>query len=95
MKTPLFLALMLATSVCAAPMYRAANEGIVITLDSDKCALKEVANLPKKAFWVQDGKTIEGCWGVSPLGVVNFYFADRTVVAIPQDVFHKVQVQES
>ncbi len=91
MKISLFLILAIANSAVAAPMFRAANEGIVITLDSDKCALKEVSNLPKKAFWLQDGKTVEGCWGVSPLGVVNFYFADRTVVAIPQEVFQKVQ----
>ena len=30
---------------------------------------------------------VEGCWGVSPLRLVLFYFADKTVAAVPQQMF--------
>jgi hypothetical protein len=91
MKTALFVALMLATSVCAAPLYRATSGNVQVVLHSDKCALPEVTNLPKRAVWIEDGKQIEGCWGVSPFTYVVFYFADKTATAIPQSEFAKVE----
>ena len=91
MKTTVFLILMLATGVNAAPLYRADAEGLSIVLFSDKCAVEEVKNLPKRAVWTENGKEIEGCWGLSHTGAVMFYFADKTVFDLPRQVFVTVQ----
>ena len=91
MKIAAFLILMLANSVCAAPMFRATAEDVQITLHDEKCSLPSVSNLHMRAVWLEKGKAVEGCWGVSPFGFVMFYFADRTVAVVPQQQFHKVQ----
>lgn len=64
-------------------------EGIVITLHSDKCELKEISNLPYRITWDEKGKTTEGCFGAKG-GMVIFYFQDKTVGIIPTHVFEKV-----
>ena len=87
----LFLAFFfcLPSIVIARPMVQASVQGIVITVHSEDCELKNVvSNLPKKATWVENGKTFEGCAGASPLGVLMFYFhGDKTVAAVPADLF--------
>lgn len=77
-------------SVNAEPLFQAqAPDGVVITLHSEKCALKEVTNLPARITWEEKGKVTEGCFGAKA-GVVIFYFADKTVGVIPVQVFEKV-----
>ena len=70
-----------------------ANGQIVITVYSEDCQLKDVvSNLPKRATWVQQGRTFEGCVGVQPsLGVAMFYFReDHSVAAVPVSEFVRV-----
>jgi hypothetical protein len=69
-----------------------ADNGKVVLFD-DKCQLSEVTNLPFKAQWTENGKTTEGCW--SPphpqVGVILAYFADKTVVGLPAQIFKRLQ----
>jgi hypothetical protein len=75
----------------AEPRFSAEVEGVKITLHDDKCALPAVANLGRKATWDEKGKTFEGCWGGHPqFPVLMFYFADRTVVIVPVEMFKKL-----
>ena|SRR5688572_20475 len=75
----------------AEPMFQTSTpDGTVITIHSEKCEMKEVVNLPKRATWREGAKTYEGCWGLSPMGVVMFYFSDKTVAIVPAEVFQKV-----
>ena len=85
--------LFLPAGVKAEPQYRATVQGIVITLHSEECALKgQVSNLPRRATWLENGKTYEGCFGyIEPLQVLMFYFVDdKTVAGIPAGAFTKV-----
>lgn len=76
----------------AEPMAVADRNGIKITLDTDKCALPEVTNLPLKATWEEKGKVYQGCWGPNPdVGVVVAYFDDKTVALIPMQYFEKIR----
>ncbi len=81
-----------ATSAFGEPTHRASVQGLVITLHSEKCTLKEVANLPRRATWQENGKTFEGCVGYNEaLGVLMFFFLeDKSVAAIPSSVFTRV-----
>lgn len=73
------------------PMFQTVSpDGIVITLHSEKCDLKEIVNLPKRATWQEKAKSYEGCWGLNPLGVVMFYFTDKTIAVVPAEAFQKV-----
>ncbi len=78
----------------AEPVARAVvnNGQVVITVHSEDRALTAVVtNLPKRATWVEGGKTFEGCVGVSPIGVAMFYFlADKSVAAVPLEMFQPV-----
>lgn len=75
----------------AEPLYRVTlPEGSVITLYGGKCEMKEVINLPNVATWEEKGKTFSGCWGINPVGIVSFYFVDKTVIGIPGQMFKKV-----
>lgn len=67
------------------------NNGIAITLYDDPCELKgEIANLPYKATWTENGKTFEGCWqGRDEARSVVAYFSDHTVALIPYSVFKR------
>lgn len=77
-------------SAHAEPMFRAEGDNTVITLHSEACALEAVANLPRRATWLEGGKTIEGCWQNHPFGLVILYFADKTVVLVPTQAFTQV-----
>lgn len=74
------------------PMLKASVDGVEITVYSEECGLKNVvSNLPKRATWVEKGKTFEGCAGATPFGVLLFYFReDRTVAVVPAE--HFVQI---
>lgn len=88
----LALALLLSRPVKAEPMASAEAGGIRITVYTEDCAMKEtVQNLIKRATWTENGKTIEGCGGVFPqIGIAVFYFADKTVVPVPLQMFERV-----
>jgi hypothetical protein len=76
----------------AAPLYRASGGGVQIVLTDEPCAMSAVSNLAKRSTWTENGKTLEGCWGVSEaVGLVMAYWSDRTVTAIPAQIFVKVQ----
>src|SRR4051812_22254593 len=73
-----------------APLYRAiggnaAGEAVAeVVLHDEPCALDAIANLPKRATWTERGKVYEACGGPDPpLPIVQVYWSDRTVVAIP------------
>lgn len=73
------------------PMAVAKEGGIRIVVYTEDCSLKEVKNLPKRATWTENGKTIEGCVGLfGQIGLAMFYFADKTVVPVPMQLFEKV-----
>lgn len=79
----------------AEPMAKASvnNGQVVITIYTEDCTLKNVVtNLPKRATWVEGGKTYEGCAGVQPdAGVAMFYFSgDKTVAVVPLQIFARV-----
>ncbi len=78
----------------AEPIARAVvnNGQVVITVHTEDCTLKDnVANLPKRATWVEGNKTFEGCVGVSPVGVAMFYFKeDKSVAVVPLEMFQPV-----
>lgn len=75
----------------SAPIYQADQEGVKIVLFDEDCKLKEVTNLKKRATWTEKGRTYEGCYGGHPFfPIVMGYFSDRTVVALPSEIFIKV-----
>ena len=85
--------LFLPSGANAEPQYRATVQDVVITLYSEPCALKgEVSSLPRRATWMEKGKTFEGCFGfVEPMRLLIFYFReDKSVAPIPAGLFVKV-----
>lgn len=74
----------------AEPVYEAKGDGVRVVVYTEDCALKEVSNLPRRATWTENGKTHEGCAGLHPMGLAMFYFADKTVVAIPMSQFARI-----
>ena len=81
--------LLVVAIVQAAPVATAGDDSVVVTLTDEPCALPAVANLKLRATWTEKGVTHEGCFAVSQ-GLAMFYFADRTVVAIPVQAFTRV-----
>jgi hypothetical protein len=78
-------------AVFSEPMVKANVQGIEITVYTEDCTLKNVvSNLPKRATWVEKGKTFEGCAGATQFGVLIFYFNDKTVAVVPVEHFAKV-----
>lgn len=77
--------------VSAEPIYEASAGGVRIVVYKEKCTLEAVTNLPWRAVWFQDGNEIEGCIGAKDeLVVVVAYFADKTIVVLPMEIFRKV-----
>lgn len=75
----------------ADPLYEFSQGNVRIVVYKDQCRLKEVSNIPLRAVWYENGKEIEGCIGAKDdLGVVVAYFADKTIVVLPMQVFRKV-----
>lgn len=85
------LAILLLKPAKADPMVAVEQGSVRITVYSEKCEMDEVKNLPNRATWLENGKTIEGCAQVFPqVGLVLFYFADKTVVPVPMQMFKQV-----
>ena len=81
----------LATNAHAIPLFQAEAEGIKIVLTDEDCRLPAVSNLPKRATWHEKGKVFEGCFGAHPMfPVIMGYFADKTVVVLPVEMFTRV-----
>ena len=75
----------------AEPILKAEANGVVITIYNEPCTHSEVANLPYRATWSQDGKVFDGCVGAfKSFGVAAFYFDDKTVAVVPLELFHKL-----
>ena len=89
----LLAVILLPLTAQAEARYSASSQGIVITLYSEECKLKEVANLPYRATWTENGKTFEGCFSVAgELKMVMLYFVDdRSVAVVPVGVFREVK----
>lgn len=84
------LLLMLPASGLAAPVAVTERDGVTITATDEPCRLTAmVDNLPMRATWQEKGKTFEGCFVVHPMGIVLFYFEDKTIVAVPPSAFRK------
>lgn len=81
------------TGVFAKPVLRTVSGAVTITLYDDKKTCSQASNLPRKAVWLEGGKATEGCWGVSSLGVVMFWFEDNTVASAPATAF--VEINEA
>ena len=79
-----------ATGAWAAPVYRTQVENITITLYDDKKACPHAVNLPRKAVWRENNKDIEGCWALNQIGVIMFWFEDKTVASVPAQQFTRV-----
>lgn len=79
------------SEVRAEPIFRSAAGNVIVTLFDEKCQLSEISNLPRRAVWNENGKDVEGCWGLSQVtGAVIFYFSDKTVFDMPRQVFGRV-----
>lgn len=86
-----FLAILLTVGYAiGAPIFEASHDGVRIVVYDEPCKLPAVANLPRRATWAEKGKTFEGCAGISPIGVVMFFFDDKTVAAVPVQAFTRV-----
>lgn len=79
-------------AVFADPMLVGKVDNAIVTIHSEECAFKDVVvNLPQRATWVENGKSIEGCAGYSQaLEVVFFYFRDKTMFGAPGFQFARV-----
>jgi hypothetical protein len=70
-------------NVFAKPLAVATKGKAVITLHSDPCAVKNIANLPFRATWIDGEKQYEGCWAATDYDVVVSYWSDNTIALIP------------
>ena len=62
--------------------------GTTITLYTDECSVEAVSNVKYRVTWTERGKTFEGCYSISSVGLVLMYFSeDKTVAAAPVQVF--------
>jgi hypothetical protein len=80
-----------ATGAYATPLFQAEAEGVKIVVYDEPCKIDAVANLKYRATWHEKGKVFEGCVGGHPqFPIVMGYFADKTVVVLPAEMFVKV-----
>ncbi len=88
-----FVLLLLTASLASAePLAQIERDGVRIVIYSDPWELKErVVNLPRRAEWTALGRVFQGCWTLSPLGIVVLFFDDLTVTAIPVSIFSQVR----
>jgi hypothetical protein len=90
MRLLLALVLLLSFPANAGPVFIGKFEQMTIVLHDDPCKLEAVSNLKRRATWQDKDGITEGCWGYIPqIGVVIFYFADKTVTALPMPFFEK------
>lgn len=87
-----FVVLLFVASFAFGQTFQAEGDGVrVVVYANEACSIPAVSNLPYKATWTENGKTVEGCAGIHPMGVVLLYFgADKTVVMIPRQQFVRV-----
>lgn len=80
-------------SLKAEAQFQAQVEGITITVYNEPCTIKEVANLPYRATWLQDGKMHEGCFSYAPHveSLMMYFETDRSVAVVPVKFFKKLQ----
>ena len=85
------LGLFLPSVGMAVPIAIATAGDVTITLHDDDCRMKDVViNLPRRAVWRENGKDIEGCYTfIQQIGLLTFYFADKTVAAAPAQMFKR------
>lgn len=76
----------------AEPRFIAHAGQVLIILHDERCAFAEqVTNLHLRATWREpNGDVVEGCWGVNGADLVMLYFSDRTVVALPKQLFARL-----
>lgn len=87
--TALLIAAVWPTKAHADPIYHAEEGGVRVVLTDEPC--KFDIQLPKRATWTEKGKTFEGCYGGHPVfPIVLFYFSDKSVVALPVEIFQRV-----
>jgi len=93
MKTALIVlavVLLLMAAAQAGPIAVGREGGITVTLTDEPCAVTAIANLPGRITWEEHGRIVEGCYTVTGPMIVA-YFADRTVVLMPAQLFTKVR----
>lgn len=71
----------------ASPVALARDGRVAIALSEQPCTLDAVANLRFHATWEEDGARHAGCWDVQHGRIVVTYWADRTVVVLPLEIF--------
>lgn len=80
--------------VVAKPVMQLAMDEVVVMLHDEPCALAAVTGGQyHRARWIEKGVPVEGCWGLARIPgntTVIFYFADRTIAAIPASAFTRV-----
>ena len=81
------------TKAHAGPILKGEAGGVIVTIYEEDCQLTAtVTNLPKRATWTEKGKTFEGCIGAHPqFPILMAYFADKTFVVLPVEMFTRVQ----
>lgn len=79
-----------ATGAFAKPVLRLTNGPVTITLYDDKKSCQQAMNLTRKAVWMESGKEVQGCWGYNTIGVVMFWFDDKTVASAPAQAFTEI-----
>lgn len=88
----LLLAVTWPTKAHAGPVYQADVEGVKIVLTDEPCQIPAISNLQRRATWTEKGKTTEGCFGGhQQFPIVMLYFADKTVVVVPVQMFTQVR----
>jgi hypothetical protein len=86
----ILIGVVLATDAYAVPVAEAGYNQARIVLTDEKCKVKEITNLPRRAIWTERGKTFEGCFELHQWGFVVAYFDDATVAIIPLDMFKPI-----
>ena len=91
MKTLITLLLLFAGAAHAEPAAVITAPGLVISLFDEDCKLEAITNLPLRATWTRNGKTLEGCFGIfRESSAVGAYFEDKTMVVAPLSAVQKV-----
>lgn len=65
------------------------DASLSLVLYDDPCRLTRYIELPYRAVHTLNGKVTEGCWRPH-FGIVLLYYKDRTLGAVPRNLFDKV-----
>lgn len=79
----------------AAPVMQATAADVSVVLHDEPCKLEAMSGGQYlRAQWIAPTGAVEGCWGVVPISeqhrILVFYFADRTMAAMPPGLFVRV-----